>query len=67
MARRRKNQKQTFKYTCTLSGEEYKVTEKAKNPDDLVSVLSYYEMNPEKDDRSEVVKKKLGIEETAAE
>jgi hypothetical protein len=64
MAKRRKrNEKKIYKYECTLTGEVYKVTEEAKNPDELMSVNSYYEMNPEEDDRPVVVKKQLGIED----
>ena len=61
MAKRKKFQ-QTYTYECTLTGEEFKVTEKAPNPDDLVSVKGYYELNPEKDDRPDHIKKLLGIE-----
>jgi hypothetical protein len=60
MARRRK-EKKTYKYECTLTGEEFVLTEKAENPDDLVSVKAYYELHPEQDDRPADVKKLLGI------
>jgi hypothetical protein len=62
MARRRKKEKRTYKYECTLSGEEFIVTAKSENPDELVSVKAYYELNPEKDDRPMDIKKKLGVE-----
>lgn len=45
-----------------MTGEVYKTTKKAANPDDLVSVNAYYDMNPEEDDRPEEIKKELGIE-----
>lgn len=61
---KRKKEKKIYKYECTLTGESYKVTEKAANPDDLVSVKAYYELNPDKDDRPLDVKKQLGIEVT---
>lgn len=61
MAKRRKDKK-IYKYECTLTGESYKLTEKAPNPDELVSVKAYYELNPEKDDRPLDIKKRLGIE-----
>jgi hypothetical protein len=60
---KRKKFKKIYRYECTLTGEQYKVTEEAKSPDELVSVNAYYEMNPELDDRPAVVKKELGIEE----
>lgn len=61
VAKRRKDKK-IYKYECTLTGEAYKLTEKAPNPDELVSVKAYYEMHPEKDDRPLDIKKKLGVE-----
>lgn len=45
-----------------MTGEIYKTTKKAENPDDLISVSAYYEMNPEEDDRPENIKKELGVE-----
>jgi len=59
---KRRREKKTFKYECTLSAEEFIVTEKAENPDELVSVKGYYELNPEKDDRPKHIKAQLGIE-----
>lgn len=61
VAKRRKDKK-IYKYECTLTGESYKVTEKAPNPDELVSVKAYYELNPDKDDRPLDIKKRLGVE-----
>lgn len=58
----RKPKKEIFRYQCSITGEEYKTTKKAKNPDDLVSVSAYYELNPEMDDRPEEIKKELGVE-----
>lgn len=58
----RKQKKQIFKYECTMTGESYKTTRKANNPDDLISVKAYYDMYPEKDDRPEEVIKKLEME-----
>ena len=46
-----------------MTGEQYTVTEKAENPDDLMSVKAYYEMHPEEDDRPADVKKKLGVDQ----
>lgn len=62
MARRRQKEKRTYKYECTLTGEEFILTSKAENPDELVSVKAFYELNPEKDDRPLDIKKKLGVE-----
>lgn len=59
---RKKKAKQIFRYDCTMTGDTYKTTKKAENPDDLVSVQSYYELNPEEDDRPERIKKELGID-----
>lgn len=61
MAKRRK-EKKIYKYECAMTGEEFKVTAKAENPDDLMSIKAYYEMNPEEDDRPADIKKKLGVE-----
>ena len=61
MAKRRK-EKKIYKYDCSLTGETYKVTAKADNPEELMSVKAWYEMNPEHDDRTDDVKKRLGIE-----
>ena len=60
MARRRK-ERITYRYECNLTGETYTVTKKADNPDDLMSVAAWYDMNPESDDRPDDVKKRLGI------
>ncbi len=62
MAKRRK-EKKFYKYECAMTGEQYTVTEKAENPDDLMSVKAYYEMHPEEDDRPADVKKKLGVDQ----
>ncbi len=57
----RKKRKQIYNYKCTMTEEEFKTTREAPNPDELISVASYYELNPEKDDRPESVKKELGL------
>jgi hypothetical protein len=59
---KRKKFKERFTYECTITGETYKTTAKAPNPDELVSISAYYELNPEKDDRPQHIKKKLGVE-----
>jgi len=61
---KRKKQKQIFRYDCTMTGETYKTTREAANPDDLVSVPAYYELNPEEDDRPADIKKELGVEDS---
>jgi hypothetical protein len=58
---RRKREKITYNYTCSLTNEEFVTTEKAPNPKDLLSVKAYYDMNPEMDDRPAIVKKKMGL------
>jgi hypothetical protein len=44
-----------------MTDEEFKTTRQAPQPDELISVSSYYELNPEKDDRPERIKKELGV------
>ena len=61
---KRRREKVTYNYTCSLTNEEFVLTEKAPNPKELLSVKAYYEMHPEMDDRPAVVKKKLGIPST---
>lgn len=58
---KRRREKMTYNYECTLTGEQYVTTEKAPNPKELVSVKAYYDMHPEMDDRPAVIKKKLGL------
>lgn len=55
----RKKKKEIFRYDCTITGETYKTTKKAKHPEELISVAAYYELNPDKDDRPEHVLKKI--------
>ena len=64
---KRRKEKITYSYECTLSGEKYTVTAKAANPKDLISVASYYELHPENDDRPLVVKKRLGLLDSTSE
>lgn len=59
---KRRREKITYNYECSLTGEQYVTTEKAQHPKDLLSVKAYYEMNPDMDDRPAVIKKRLGIE-----
>ena len=58
---RRKREKITYAYDCTLTGESFRVGVKVKNPDELVSVNAWYDMHPDKDDRPEDIKIKLGM------
>lgn len=58
---KRKREKITYNYECSLTGEQFVTTEKALNPKDLLSVKGHYEMHPEMDDRPAIIKKKLGI------
>ncbi|RLA64752.1 MAG: hypothetical protein DRQ88_10470 [Epsilonproteobacteria bacterium] len=62
MARRR--EKKTYTYECTLTGKSFKTTRPAPNPEELISIQAYYELNPDKDDRPEKVKLQLAIEES---
>ena len=52
----RKKQKMTYKYECSLTGETFITTRQSDNPDELISVKAYYELNPEQDDRPETEK-----------
>jgi hypothetical protein len=63
---KRRREKRSYKYECTMTEEKYVLTQKAENPEELISVGSFYEMNPELDDRTEDVKKKLGYDAEAA-
>ena len=58
---KRRREKITYNYECSLTGEEFVTTEKAQHPKELLSVKAYYEMHPEDDDRPAVIKKKLGL------
>jgi hypothetical protein len=58
---KRRREKITYNYTCSLTGEEFVTTEKAKEPKELLSVKAYYEMHPDMDDRPAVIKKRLGL------
>ena len=64
MSRKKRNKKLYF-YNCTLTEERFKTTQEAPNPDELLSVNSFYEMNPEMDDRPENIK--LEVESRAKE
>lgn len=55
----KKRQKITYDYECSITEEKYTVRKKAENPDDLISINSYYELHPEEDDRPEVIKMQL--------
>lgn len=59
----RKKFKKIYTYTCNLTGESFKVTKESKNPDDLMSVKAYYEMNADKDDRPEHIKVQLELDQ----
>lgn len=61
----KKKIKKIYKYECTMTGEVFKTTQEAKNPDELVSVKAYYELNPDKDDRPNDVKMRIQQEEEA--
>ena len=63
MARKWKKEIRFYDYKCSLTGEKFRMTKEAKNPNELISVKGYYELHPEKDDRPEVIKKKVKAEE----
>lgn len=58
---KRRREKITYTYECSLTGEQFITTAKAPNPKELLSIKAYYEMNPDMDDRPAVIKKKLGL------
>jgi hypothetical protein len=57
----RRSYKKTYDYECSITGEQYTVTQKAKKPEELVSVQAWYDLNEDKDDRPEVEKIKRGL------
>lgn len=59
MVKRHKSRakKEIFFYKCSITDQKYKVTKKANNPDELISVHAYYDLHPENDDRPEHIKK----------
>jgi len=63
----RKKKKMIYKLKCTISGQVFKTTRQAPSPDDLVSVRAYYELNPDEDDRPNVIKVALENEAPAAD
>ncbi len=66
MSRKKKNKKLFF-YNCTLTEERFKTTQEAPNPDELLSIKAYYELNPEMDDRPENIKVEIEkLEESKA-
>ena len=67
---RRKKEKKIYKYDCSITGETFKLTEKAEHPEELLSVRAWYEMHSDQDDRPEAVIKRLGplnTEESASD
>lgn len=55
----KKNYQEFYEYECTMTNEKYKVTKKAPNPENLISVQAFYELNPEEDDRPQHIKKQF--------
>jgi hypothetical protein len=55
----RKKERKIYTYECTLTGEKFKTTREAPNPEELVSVAGYYQLNTDNDDRPLKVKIKL--------
>ncbi len=63
---KKRREKITYNYECSLTGEQFVTSVKAPNPKDLISVKAYYELHPEMDDRPAIIKKKLGVGAAAA-
>ena len=59
----RKKSKRIFTLKCSLTEESFKTTRDAPQPEELISIKAYYELNPDKDDRPEHIKAKLKAEE----
>jgi len=55
----KKTYHEIYEYECTMTNEKYKVTKKAKHPENLISVQAFYDMNPEEDDRPAHIKKQF--------
>ena len=55
----KKKIKKVHKYECTITGESFKTTEEAPNPNELMTVQAFYQMHPEKDDRPAEIKLKV--------
>ncbi len=53
----RKKTKITYNYKCSITGKKFVLTRKIANAEELICVNSYYELNPNKDDRPEKIKK----------
>ena len=56
MAKKSRKKIEVFHYDCSLTGESFKTNKKATNPEELVSVRAFYELNPDLDDRPEKIK-----------
>jgi len=63
---RRKREETSYNYECIITAKTFKRTAKAKNPEALVSLEAFYQLNPDRDDRPLLVKKRLGVETTSA-
>lgn len=59
----KKKEQKFYKYKCTLTDKQYTTTREATHPDELVSVKGYYQLNPDKDDRPNDIKKIIEIKE----
>lgn len=57
----KKKGRMVYRYECTITGDSYKMTKAAPNPDELMSVKAYYELNPDKDDRPDYIKKEAEV------
>lgn len=63
----KKKFKRIYEYKCTITGETFQTTKEAPNPGELVTVQAYYQLNPDKDDRPEAIKKQVGTIEALGE
>jgi hypothetical protein len=64
---KRRREKITYNYECSLTGEQFVTTGKAPQPKELMSIKAYYDLHAADDDRPAVIKKKLGVNAPAVE
>ncbi len=55
----KKRNKMIYRYECTITGETFKTTRQAPQVNELMSVRAFYDLNPDKDDRPDYIKKQL--------
>ena len=59
----KKKFRETYNYECSITEEQFTTRRKADNPEELISIKAYYELNPDMDDRPQSVKQRLENQE----